>query len=236
MRECLACSSFALCNFIFVMRENQVLTAAVQIERIAQIVRRHRRAFNMPARATLTPWRFPVWFTRLCSFPNSKVQRIFFLVIDINSSTCLQFFHRLTGKLAIVGKRSGAEVNIAVGFICMTAFHELLHHVNNQIHVFCYFRMDVCIHNIQAVCIGLVFPNIPFGKFRGWHALFVCPTNDFVINIGEILYISHFIATIFQIPPQHVKRTDWAGISDMNIVVNSWAAGINADVIRFNRN
>ena len=148
MRECLACSSFTLCNFILVMRENQVLTAAVQIERIAQIVRRHCRAFNMPARATLAPWRFPVWFTRLCSFPNSKVQRIFFLVIDINSSTCLQFFHRLTGKLAIVGKRSGAEVNIAVGFICMTAFHKFLHHVNNQIHVFCYFRMDVRIHNI----------------------------------------------------------------------------------------
>jgi hypothetical protein len=46
---------FRLGDFVFVVRELQILPATVNIEVLAENFRAHRRAFNVPARSPLTP-------------------------------------------------------------------------------------------------------------------------------------------------------------------------------------
>ena len=53
-------AAFALCDFIFVVREYKVLTAAMDIDGLSEITAAHSRAFNVPAGTALTPGRFPV--------------------------------------------------------------------------------------------------------------------------------------------------------------------------------
>ena len=115
----------------------------------------------------------------------------------------------------------------------MTAVHQLFHQIENQIHVFGYFRMDIGIHHIQTMGIRLVLLNIAFRKFHRRNAFLICTADDFIIDIRKILHIGDIITTILQIPPQYVKRTNRTGIADMNIVVNRWPTRINADMIRF---
>ena len=55
VRESFAGFGFALSDFVFVMRESQVMAATVDIDGVAQVFGRHHRAFDVPARASRAP-------------------------------------------------------------------------------------------------------------------------------------------------------------------------------------
>ena len=47
--------AFALGDFVFVMREHQVYAATMNVKSLAQILARHRTAFDMPAGTAPAP-------------------------------------------------------------------------------------------------------------------------------------------------------------------------------------
>ena len=55
VRKIHACRGFALSYLVLVMRENQVDSARVNVERLAQYVHAHCGALYMPAGTTLAP-------------------------------------------------------------------------------------------------------------------------------------------------------------------------------------
>ena len=55
MRKIASISAFRLCNLVLMVRENKVLTTAMDINGLAQISSCHSRAFNMPTRSALPP-------------------------------------------------------------------------------------------------------------------------------------------------------------------------------------
>src|SRR6185437_9222280 len=55
----LAVGAFALRDFIFVVREDQIESAAVNVERLAQQLAAHGRALDVPTRATFAPRAIP---------------------------------------------------------------------------------------------------------------------------------------------------------------------------------
>src|SRR5438093_806204 len=65
---------FTLGDLVFVMRKNVVDAAAVDVQRLTELLHRHRRTFEMPARPTGAersfPSRFPFILRR---FPQNKV-------------------------------------------------------------------------------------------------------------------------------------------------------------------
>src|SRR6267154_2173142 len=79
--ELLAGGAFALGDFVFVMRENQIDAAGVQVESLAQVFHGHGRALDMPTWPAESdagvPGRF---FGFVWGFPESEVARIFLLV------------------------------------------------------------------------------------------------------------------------------------------------------------
>ena len=233
----LAVGSLALCDLVLVVREDQILTAAVEVEGLAQVVAGHGRAFNVPARSALAPWRIPVGFTRFRCLPDSEVQRFLLAVVDVDSCACLQFLNGLTGQLAVFRERRGPEVYVSVvSGISVTGVHQLFHNVNDKIHAVGDGGVYIRIHDVQSVCIGLVFRNIALGDLCGSGSLFVCLFDDLVVHVSEILHIGDSVAPVFQIAAQHVKCTDGTGVSDMDIVVYRRTAGIDADVSGLNGN
>src|SRR6267154_2021166 len=79
--ELLAGGAFALGDFVFVMRKNQIDATGVQVESLAQIFHGHGRALDMPtwpaASDAGVPGRF---FGFVWGFPESEVARVFLLV------------------------------------------------------------------------------------------------------------------------------------------------------------
>ena len=77
-------------NLVFVVRKLQVLPTTVNIEMLAQEIGTHRRAFNVPARTTVTPRRSPGRFAFLGVLPEHKIERIVLGLVNIHTLTRAQ--------------------------------------------------------------------------------------------------------------------------------------------------
>ena len=75
-----------LCDLVFVVREDQIEAAAMDVEDIAEIGGAHRRALDMPARAAPAPRAFPTGLVVRRLFPEHKIGRVF--LVGINCDTC----------------------------------------------------------------------------------------------------------------------------------------------------
>ena len=84
--------------FVFVMRKNYVLTAAVNVNLRAIHIEIHRGAFNVPARSSLSPGAFPPGFAFFGSFPQGKIEGAPLSLIN---------FHARAGNKAFIVNRIG---------------------------------------------------------------------------------------------------------------------------------
>ncbi len=75
-------------DFVFVMRENQIDSAAVNVEVFAEVFEDHRAAFEVPTRASLAPGAGPMVCAVLvfAGFPEGEVsQRVLAVFVVIQS-------------------------------------------------------------------------------------------------------------------------------------------------------
>ena len=82
-----SCKGLAVCclrlgNLIFMMGEDQILAACMDINFLAQILLAHYGALNMPAGTALAPWRYPVGLSFLLGLPENEIQRILLLILS----------------------------------------------------------------------------------------------------------------------------------------------------------
>ena len=71
---------FGFGNFIFVMRKGQIHAAAVNVQRVAQILQRHGGALDVPAGTPRSDRRLPEMLAGLGRFPQREVARIVLVV------------------------------------------------------------------------------------------------------------------------------------------------------------
>src|SRR6185312_3070263 len=85
-REGLSRNGFGLRDLIFVMRKNQIDSARVNVDGFAQVLERHRRTFDMPARTSRTNGSLPRHLAVLRSLPQREIPRVrLFIFIDIDA-------------------------------------------------------------------------------------------------------------------------------------------------------
>ncbi len=101
-------------NLVFMVREHQIGTAAVNIKMVAQLLAVHRRTFNVPARTPFAPRRRPARLALFRHFPQHEVHRVTLHVNDIHARARLKLLKILTGKLPISRIGRYIEHHIAV--------------------------------------------------------------------------------------------------------------------------
>src|ERR1051326_5807702 len=83
--ELLPGHAFALRNLSFVMREDVVYSAAVNVDLIAKQLHGHRAALDMPAGTTRSPRRIP-FYVAICfvpGFPQRKIADVLLVVFVV---------------------------------------------------------------------------------------------------------------------------------------------------------
>ena len=75
----------ALGDFVFVVRELQIRTAAMNIERLPEQFAAHGRAFDVPAGTAVAPRAFPRRFAWFGGFPQHEVQRVALVGIHVHA-------------------------------------------------------------------------------------------------------------------------------------------------------
>ena len=154
MRKGNAVAALALCYFVLMVREYEVLTAAMNIDGLAEKTSYHCRALNMPARSAVTPWWLPIRLARLRALPKCKVHRLFFKLLDIYSRAGLKVLKRLMRKLTVFLKFGRAEVHITVwNGICIALFDKSRNDIDYLVDIFGGTRKNGLLNNINTLCV-----------------------------------------------------------------------------------
>src|SRR5205823_10758433 len=103
-------------DLVLVVREDQVEAAAVDVERGAEVLVRHRRALQVPAGTPTAPGRRPTGLARLLRLPHREVTRVAFAGLA-HARGLLQVVQLLPGQPQIAREGAHVEVDVAVRLV-----------------------------------------------------------------------------------------------------------------------
>src|SRR5580700_11328146 len=93
------------------MRENQVFSTGMQIERLTQFFHGHHRALQVPTRPSWSDRSIPESLAWLGRFPDSKVARaVFFVFVHIDAGPVDHPAEIFLGKFAVLRKAGNSKV------------------------------------------------------------------------------------------------------------------------------
>ena len=100
---------------VLVVREHEVVAAAVEVEPLAEQVERHRRALDVPARPAPAPRRVPRRLTGLRRLPEREVDRVALGLVDLDAGAggLEQLLERAVRQRAVRRERRDVEVDTA---------------------------------------------------------------------------------------------------------------------------
>ncbi len=87
------CGCFRLSNFVFMMRENKIPAATVDIEGLTEVLRTHGRTLDMPSRSSLAPGTRPGGLSGLRGLPEGKVRDLPLVLVRLKARSSKEFFH-----------------------------------------------------------------------------------------------------------------------------------------------
>ena len=193
--------SVRLSLLVFVVREAQIDSSAVDIKRFTQVAVRHCRALEVPARAPLPPRGIPRgrgWFFGLCSLPKREVARI--LLPRLGCRIDLRFVFRrshilkaLVRERTIVLLRTHTEVHVSRAIaVCVAAVNEPLNECDLLGNMTRCARLIGRFQNAKLLVCGgeLAFETLSPRPPRnpGLSRLI----QDFVVDISDIANVGHF--------------------------------------------
>ena len=231
-----AVCALGLGDLVLVVREDQVLAARVDVDRLAEVLVDHRGALDVPARTSGAPRRLPARLARLCALPDRKVHRIFLDLADADACARLQLIQRLVGQLAVLGGLLRAEVDVAVVHrIRIALVDQGLDDVDDRIHGLGRAWMNGGRTDAQTLCVGEVFLDVAVGDDVVGHALLVCLFDDLIVDVGEVLYELDLIAAVLKVAAQRVEDDKRTRVADVEVVVDRRTAGVHLDLALFER-
>ena len=186
---------------VFVVREAQIDSAAVNIESLTQVAVRHCRAFEVPARTSLPPRGIPRgrgWFFGLRSLPKREVARV--LLPRLGCRIDLRFVFRrshilkaLVSERTIVLLRTHTEVHVSRAIaVCVAAVNEPLNECDLFGNMTGCARLIGRFQNAKLLVRGgeLAFETLSPRPPRnpGLSRLI----QNLVVNISDIANVGHF--------------------------------------------
>ena len=211
------------------MRESEVLAAAVYVDGLAQVLLGHCGALDVPARSSHAPWRLPCdlgFF--LASLPESEVQRIFLHLADSDARAALEVVDVLAGQLAVLFKLTCRVVDVAVCLVGVALVDEGLHEFDDLRDVLRDLRVNVGLDDVESLCVVEVLLDVLLGDLRRRDALFFRAVDDLVVNIGEVLHEFDLVASVLEVPSECVEHYERPCVSYMKEVVDRRAADVHS--------
>ena len=154
-------------DLVLVMGEDQVAATAMDVEPESQVLDRHHRALQVPARPARSPGAVPVRLARLGSLPEHKVQRVLFALVHLYPRPGPHLFQGAPGQLAVPGELADREIDIPVEGVGHLPGQQAAHHLLHLLDVLGGLGMDVRTHHPESVCVPEVLPGVPGGQGRG---------------------------------------------------------------------
>ncbi len=227
---------FGLGKLVFVVREDQVRAAAVDVERFAEVAVRHRRTFDVPPRAAGTPRAVPRRLARLGALPQREVERAVLLLAHLDARARAQVLDALLRERAVVRELGDGEVHVARGGVRQPARLEMADDLQHLGNVLGRARLDVRRLHVQRRQVLVHEPRVVLGHLRRRAPLELAALDDLVVDVGDVADERDRVARRAQVPGDDVERHHHARVADVTAVVDRDAARVHPDPPLFQRN
>ena len=77
--------------------------------------------------------------------------------------------------------------------------------------------------------------NVFFRHLLPVDVFLVGALDDFIVNVGEVADVVHFVADVLEVAVHGVEYDTGAGVADVAVIVNGDAAYVHADFARCER-
>ena len=134
------------------VREDQIASAAVDIDLFAERGVNHGGAFDMPTGTPLAPRRFPKNLACLRRLPQREIVRIFLAAVVFDAHAVEHILFVAPRKLPVRGIRIDVEIHVAVApRIRVPLFDERRNKIDDRLNVFGRFEPDRRIADIGLI-------------------------------------------------------------------------------------
>ena len=227
---------FRLRDFIFVVREDQVGAAGVNVKRLAEIFRRHNGALDVPARPSGPELGFPEGFPRLGRFPQHEVPRVGLLVLVlIHSRFGVDAAHVHLGQFSVRWKLRDAKIDGAIAAVGKTLLFQLPDGMCHLRDVVGGSDADLGLFHTQHAAVFQKRINILLSIITQRHSRSRGIPDGLVVHIGQIHDFSQLVAALADVPPQDVAEDKCPVVANVGVVVDRGTADVHANLAVFER-
>jgi hypothetical protein len=231
-------------NFVFVVGELQVVSSAVDVKFLAEVLGAHRRALQVPTGESLSPGTVPAQDMPLVSVhPDGKIGRValFSLAFQL-TALGHQFFDLPTGELSVVSVRffvvgSNVKVNGAIDLVGQAVVKNGLHHLDLLDDVPRSTGLDAGGEVVKPPHHVVEPVGVLLGDFHGLQFLqagtftqLVLPTIGKVANVRNVPDVPHLISLVHQVAIDDVEAREGATIAQVHVTVNGRTTDIKTYV------
>ena len=240
-----AAKRLVLGDFIGVVDFAVINAAGVDVEGETEHFARHDRAFEMPARSALSPWRIPfhlALFTSRRFAPDREVRRISLALNRLDAAFAIVGVS--AGETAIICYGGDVEIETAIEFVAVL-FGDGLGECDHLRHVVGRNGPLRGLADIQRADIGpvrllVMLGDVPNGLgLRPGHLFHLVLTIIGIIgkmaDIGDVDDVGELIAVERKRAPQHIGKDIGTHVPDVGIVINRRPARIDARLACMNR-
>ena len=230
--DVMAKGAAGLGDFILVMREDEVDAAAVNVKDLAEMLCRHGRAFDMPARTAATPGAVPARLVVLRRLPQHEIHLALLVGRDFDAGAGDHVVERAARQLAVIGHGGHVEQHMAVGRIGVAVGDQLFDDRDHLGDMFGGARLHVGRQAAQRRDVLLKDAIGLFGQLADGDAALGGAGVDLVVHVGDVADIFDMFRAVFfaQKAIQHVEDDQRPRIADMGEVIDGRAADIEPHV------
>ncbi len=224
----------ALRDLVLVVREHQVVAAAMDVETLSQQRVSHCRAFDVPAGTPPPPGAVPARLIALGGFPQHEIHRVALVGRHLDPRAGDHVIDGPPRQLAIVfAPAVHGEKHVSLGLIGMALLDEYLDHRD---HLRDILRRPRHVVGLERDKLAHVLEK-PLGRLcrdlADRAAALGGAGVDLVIHVGEIAHIGHVIGAVDmpQQPVEDIEHHDGPRIAQMRPVIDRGPADIHAHIV-----
>ena len=218
-------------EFVLVVREDEILPAAVNVDGRAQHLLNHRRTLDVPPGSTRAPRRIPRRLPGLRSLPQREIRRILLPIVHRHALARAVILQFAAAQRTVPGQRVHREVHVAVpGGVRVSLRDQTLGHLHDVADVFrrAGFHRRRKEPRGRHVFVKSVDESIHERLAR--LAIFVCARDDLIVDVGEVAAIRHVVALAHELAVEHVEGDVHARVADVAVVVDGNAAHVHGNL------
>ena len=224
-----AADGFGVRGGEFVVREDQIAAAALDVQAAADTTERDRRALDVPTRSAGPERRRPTRLPRPLGAPQQRVELIGFAgAVRVAAAFGEQRQHGVAvvaGLVAELQRGVGAVVHVGEfgvvddvrgpgGQHLLDELDDLGHRVGCR-HVFAWRQHP------QRGHVVAVQRDLAGGEVAPVDAVAIGPLEQWIVDVGDVLHVVHVVSEVQPQPVDQIERQIGRGVAEMGGVIRA---------------